>query len=264
MSGRARRGAGSSVPTGLALSGLARAVALGASLAASPWPALAAEGDCFGYGELGAGPGPTLGTVKAGAARVPFLRGASERKGCPGPDPACRETAFVVPGNTVILAGAPGEASPGFVCATYVGQKGTVRSGWLPEGAVARAPDAPGQRSRDWTGIWRAPEATLVIRQAKAAGALSVKGDATFGALDPDRVRRGAVNLGSVDGTMAPSGPSLAFTMGDRGTLPYAGGEAADCRLRLTLLPPFLLAQDNNACGGMNVSFTNVYRRTKP
>ncbi|MFH6782999.1 MULTISPECIES: hypothetical protein [Methylobacterium] len=243
MLGRNRRGAGLIV--------LAWLAGLG--------PGLAAEGDCFGYGELGTGPGPALGTVKAGEARVPFVQGASARKGCPGPDPACREKAFVVPGNTVILGG----TTPGFVCATYVGQKGAVRSGWLPEGAVARAPAPPAPSLSDWTGTWTAPEATLVIRPAKA-GALSVKGDASYGTLDPDRVRRGAVNMGSVEGTTAPTGPTLAFTMGDKGTMPFAAGERTDCSLRLRLLPPFLLAEDNNACGGMNVSFTNVYRRGKP
>lgn len=241
MRGGTRRGAGLFVLAWLAGQGAA----------------LAAEGDCFDYSALDAGPG--LGTVKAGEARVPFVRGASDRKGCPGADPACREKAFVVAGDAVIL----GAARPGYVCATYVGRSGAVRAGWLPASAVERAPEpAPGPT--DWTGTWSAPEQTLAIRPGKAAGTLSVKGDATYGALDPDRVRRGAVNLGTVEGTTAPSGASLAFTMGNKGTLPFAAGESGDCRIRLRLLPPFLLAEDNTNCGGMNVSFTTVYRRTKP
>ena len=51
--------------------------------------------------------------------------------------------------------------------------------------------------------------------------------------------------------------------MGNKGTLPFTAGEPGDCRIRLRLLPPFLLAEDNMNCGGMNVSFTTVYRRTK-
>ncbi len=244
MEGGTRRGAGLLVVAWLA----------------GPGAALAGEGDCVDYGALGPGPGPSLGTVKAGEARVSFVQGASDRKGCPGPDPACREKAFVVPGNTVILGG----TRPGYVCATYVGKAGAVRSGWLPAGSVDRAPEPPAPGPTDWTGTWTAPEQTLVIRPGRAAGTLSVKGDATYGALDPDRVRRGAVNMGSVEGTTAPSGAFLAFTMGDRGTQPFAAGEPGDCRIRLRLLPPFLLAEDNTSCGGMNVSFTNVYRRTKP
>ncbi|WP_167858739.1 hypothetical protein [Methylobacterium nonmethylotrophicum] len=52
--------------------------------------------------------------------------------------------------------------------------------------------------------------------------------------------------------------------MGDRGTLPHAGDDPADCRLRLRLSPPFLLAEDNGACGGKNVSFTTICRRKTP
>ncbi|AWN52504.1 hypothetical protein [Methylobacterium sp. 17Sr1-1] len=222
--------------------------------------ALAAEGDCFDYGALGAGSGPSLGTIKPGEARVPFVASASGRKGCPGADPACREKAFLVPGNTVILGG----TVPGFVCATYVGQKGAVRAGWLPESAVARERAPPAPAPKDWTGTWTAPEQTITIRPGKAAGTLAIEGDATYGTLDPDRVRRGAVNMGSVAGEAAPSGHTLAFTMGDKGTLPFTAGAPTDCRLRLQLLPPFLLAEDNSACGGLNVTFATVYRRTKP
>ncbi|WP_156295412.1 hypothetical protein [Methylobacterium aquaticum] len=227
---------------------------------AGPGAALAAEGDCVDYGPLGAGAGPRLGTIKSGEARVPFVKGTSTRKGCPGPDPACREKAFLVPGNLVIL----GNTLPGFVCATYVGKTGAVRAGWVPETAVVPPPTSAAPSVTDWTGTWTAPEQTVVIRPGKAPGTLGVKGDATFGALDPDRVRRGAVNIGEVAGETAPTGADLAFTMGDKGTLPYSAGDPSDCRLRLKLLPPFLLAEDNAACGGMNVTFTNVYRRTKP
>lgn len=223
-------------------------------------PALAAEGECTGYGELGAGAGPRLGTIKEGEARVPFVKGTSGGKGCPGPDPACREKAFLVPGNTVIL----GAARPGFVCATYVGKTGATRSGWVADKAVAAAPAAPAPSLADWTGTWTAPEQTVVIRPGKAAGTLAVRGDATFGSQDPDRIRRGTVNVGQVEGETAPKGADLAFTMGDKGTLPFSAGDPGDCRLRLTLLPPYLLSEDNHACGGMNVTFTNLYRRTKP
>ncbi len=72
------------------------------------------------------------------------------------------------------------------------------------------------------------------------------------------------MNVGQVEGETAPKGADLAFTMGDKGTLPFSAGDPGDCRLRLTLLPPYLLSEDNHACGGMNVTFTNLYRRTKP
>ena len=33
------------------------------------------------------------------------------------------------------------------------------------------------------------------------------------------------------------------------------------CELELTLLPDFLLIADNHKCGGVNVTFSGVYRR---
>jgi hypothetical protein len=52
-------------------------------------------------------------------------------------------------------------------------------------------------------------------------------------------------------GTAAPTGNTVVF----------AGGTPDECRVVLTLLPPFLLAADNMKCGGMNVSFSGVYRK---
>ncbi|GJD48793.1 hypothetical protein OPKNFCMD_1519 [Methylobacterium crusticola] len=224
-------------------------------LAAAGSRAAADEGDCRDYGSLAA-TGPSLATVSAAAPRTYFQRNPGERAGCPGADPACRDKAFLVPGNAVLL----GSARGGYACATYVGAKGLVRSGWLPEATLARAPAAPAPAPRDWAGTWTAPEQRIAIR-ADASGALAVSGEATFGALDPARVKRGAVNLGSLDGRAKPAGPTLAFTMGSGATLPYGEGDPEACRVRLRLVPPFLLAEDNRNCGGMNVSFTGVYRR---
>lgn len=42
-------------------------------------------------------------------------------------------------------------------------------------------------------------------------------------------------------------------------------GEGADenaCQVALRVLGPYLLAQDNNNCGGLNVSFSGTYRQT--
>ncbi|MGX7706887.1 hypothetical protein [Methylobacterium sp. Gmos1] len=66
----------------------------------------------------------------------------------------------------------------------------------------------------------------------------------------------------SVAGEAAPGGRTLAGPPGDAGALPFATGAPADCRPHLP--PPFPLAGDTTSCGGTNVSFTTVDRRTKP
>lgn len=53
-----------------------------------------------------------------------------------------------------------------------------------------------------------------------------------------------------MSGEAAPKGDQAVFV------------DAEDeCHVSLTLLPPFLLARDNNRCGGMNVRFDGVYMR---
>ena len=90
-------------------------------------------------------------------------------------------------------------------------------------------------------------------------------GDATWGAGDPDRVKRGGVNIGDFSATVALAGGHLAFLVGDEGKpLPYDAKRASDemlCGLRLWRTGPYLVVADNLQCGGHNVTFTGVYRR---
>ena len=109
--------------------------------------------------------------------------------------------------------------------------------------------------------MWTAPEQQITIKAGRGGG-LDADGDATFGALDPERAKRGAVNIGHVSGTAKPEGPILAFAMGDDDkTFPFDKGGEFDCRIRLRLVGPYLLAGDNKQCGGFNVTFDGVYRR---
>jgi hypothetical protein len=107
------------------------------------------------------------------------------------------------------------------------------------------------------------PEQSIDVEKGPRPGEVKIKGEATYGLLDPARVARGAVNSGEIEGIVKPEGSSLAFTMGDDKTLPYTEGDDYACRVRMRLLGPFLVVVDNNNCGGMNVSFTGAYRRKK-
>jgi hypothetical protein len=121
---------------------------------------------------------------------------------------------------------------------------------------------APSSIGRDdWTGTWLREEATITVTAATRAGALSIHGDATYGAEDPERVKRGAVNVGAIEATMAPTGANLSFAMGDTATLPVDKGADTDCKVWMRRLGPYLLVDDNNQCGGMNVSFRGAYVR---
>lgn len=166
-----------------------------------------------------------------------------------------------MPGDKVIVS----DIGTDFICADYVNSKGLTRAGWLPRSAIAITPTRTSTGVDDWVGQWRGgPEQQIaIVKAAKSASDLEISGAATYGALDPARVKRGAVNLGEISASVAPEGTSLAFTMGDDKTLPYAQGNDYDCRVRMRLLGAFLLVEDNRNCGGMNVSFSGIYRKTK-
>ena len=211
--------------------------------------------DCL-YPDVAAG-SARLGTVRGDAPRSYFVRDAIEAPGCPNASAACQSKAFVVPGDEVVLSGTLGR----YVCASFANGRGNVTNGWLSDAAVTVSPAAANAPAlADWTGRWVGLEQRINIR-ANAAGELAIEGDATYGSRDPERVKRGAVNMGDISGTVKPVGDTAAFAMGDNGTLPYEQAGDDVCRVRLRRLGPYLAVADNNNCGGHNVSFSGVYRR---
>ncbi len=126
----------------------------------------------------------------------------------------------------------------------------------------ALAAGAPGLD--DWAGEWSTGEEeqiTIVVD----GDVLEIDGYASYGGNDPDRVASGAVNVGSFSGVVPSSwieaGNHLRFAV-DGGT-PVAIDTAAEgsCTLDLVLEGDTLIAEDNNACGGLNVSFSGEYSR---
>ena len=94
-----------------------------------------------------------------------------------------------------------------------------------------------------------------------------IKGDATWGGHDPERVKRGAVTAGNLgaEGTIADG--VAAFTIDGDGTIKPIDiklpADSGVCFVKLWRLGPYLVAADNLGCGGLNVTFTGVYRKTK-
>lgn len=214
------------------------------------------DGICHGYGALSDGITLRFGRINDRAPRTSFVKGSDEDEVCPSADVECRAKAFLVPGDLVILGAARGA----FLCVDYIGRTGQERVGWFPADAVAPEP-APPPKSADWIGTWTREEASIVVEAAAKPGALAVNGDATYGAKDPDRVKRGGVNIGAIAGTAVPAGADLAFTMGQDATLPVNKGGQYDCKVWMKRLGPWLLVDDNNNCGGFNVTFRGTYVR---
>jgi hypothetical protein len=168
----------------------------------------------------------------------------------------CARKAFVLKGDALIVH----KRAAGFVDAEYVNAKGVATRGWLRATDLMADP-GPKQAPSFWTGDWKRIEADIAIRPGAKAGTLSITGDALWGSLDPERIKRGAVNIGEIQGVVAPKGFNLSFAMGENGTLPFAEVDEYGCAVRMRLLPPYLLVEDNYRCGGMNVSFSGTYVR---
>ncbi len=205
---------------------------------------------------------PTDGLVVAKVAareggRVTFVRnGDASAPACPADTAACQQKAYVVDGDLLIV----GKSLKNFVCATYFNAKGFGRSGWLPKSAVTTIPPQASIGREKWIGNWQAQEQTIAIKPGPTAGTLSLSGEATYGARDPERVKRGAVNVGEFEATARIPGDAFAFTPSDGKAAPY-DPKVDDCGVRLRLHGDYLIAMDNQKCGGMNVTFSGIYRK---
>ncbi len=206
---------------------------------------------------------PALRQIAAGVGRLHFVKNGSAHSGCPNPSTACVAPFFVVGGDRLIVTGTRGE----YACATFIGPapKAPMTSGWLPKAALAAASAGAIGTAGGWLGDWRSGAQEHIAITRAPGGRIAIKGDASFGAGDPDRVKRGAVNTGDFAATVAPVGGRLAFVVGGDGRLlPYDARRAKDeglCSLKLWRLGPYLVAADNLQCGGNGVTFAGVYRR---
>ena len=184
-----------------------------------------------------------------GLARVKGEKGArvyfyGEEEGCPGPAARCRRKAYLVPGDEVITS----RTFADWVCAWFQPARGSETVGWLAADGLAPV-EAPAASLASWLGAWSFYKNEVRLSRGRAAGALSVAGEATWVGVNP-----GNVHVGELSGESAPAG----------GVLTLSGGEDEyDCRATLRLVGPYLLVSDNKRCGGVNVTFDGVYRKKK-
>ncbi|MBM3640901.1 MAG: hypothetical protein FJX15_06060 [Alphaproteobacteria bacterium] len=236
--------------------GLRRALACTSLLAAVALLSAPAH-SAFECGSFDASKKLALMRIESKEPKVNFVSGPSKKApNCPSSEPACRLKAFLTPGDEALIAASDAP----FVCATYVSARGAETTGLLPREAIQPvAPDAIA--GAKWDGEWRRTEAKIVLKSR--GDVVKVSGSATYGAEDSERVKRGAVNLGELDGEAKPRGNTLAIGYDpDRSAdLPTPEAAKDSCAARLSLYSRYLVVEDNLGCGGMNVSFSGVYVR---
>ncbi|WP_196482992.1 hypothetical protein [Burkholderia cepacia] len=90
-------------------------------------------------------------------------------------------------------------------------------------------------------------------------GTVTMNGDAYWPSANADpQTRPGGPNLGSVTARNAPEGNRLEVSKNSRA---YENEHA--CKVAARLLGDLLVVADNRNCGGSNVSFTGVYRKSR-
>jgi len=199
-----------------------------------------------------------LARVITEEAKLYFVSGSRKQAPqCPSAATACRMKAYLVPGDEILI----NVADDPYVCARFKSQSLAETIGYLPRAALELvASEHPSIEK--WDGTWRRdPEAEIVLKSG--ADEVTVSGNATWGGSDPQRVKRGAVHVGELEGTGRPRGRVLAVGYDpDRSVFPPDRGAAEDgCAAKLELYGRYLIVGDNGRCGGVNVSFNGVYVR---
>lgn len=182
---------------------------------------------------------------------------------CPSAEEACRRKAYLVEGDAVLIS----RTHQDFSCATFVGSNGKSTTGWLPTAQLGAVDHQP-LLSADWVGDWKSePNSADLSIRALEDGRLEISGTAYYGMHDPERVARGAIHTGEVEPTeVSLSGATLVFESGIGNIAWESFDELANdsrCALILQRMGSALLVQDNNQCGGMNVSFSGLYTRSR-
>ena len=233
---------------------------------------------------------PRAAMAQAGLVRVKPGGKASfyaniVKAGCPSLTPACRRRGYLLPGDVAVAAYVTGA----FTVVEFVGAKGDISDGAIETRLLERI-ETPKPSPSDWIGHWQSgDEQDIVITRTSDPSVLSFRGDATWGGHDKWRVEHGGVNLGDFAAYVKPVGTWGGFVAGldveiygnhpapaigsqqglntdwTRYFPAESGKDDDECRASFGLLGPYLLAYTPlNLCGGMNVTFTGVYRRAAP
>lgn len=156
----------------------------------------------------------------------------------------CRRKAYIIPGDEVIVAREYGDYS----CVWYEPAKGSETVGWIRTDRLEKRKLKEPQRA-DWLGEWEDGVSSITIRPGTGGNGFHVKGDSYWqGAVE------GSIHIGELDYPGRLVGAVLESSSGD---------DEYDCRVRMRRIGGFLLVSDNKNCGGVNVSFDGVYRRTR-
>ena len=161
-----------------------------------------------------------------------------DMKGCPD-SAQCFQKAYLVAGDKLLVS----ESTDDWTCGWFFGKKREF-VGWLPTRHLEISPVEPVHPLGDWAGIWSSSWDSGEITIELKDGELEVSGNAYWYGLG------GNANEGSIGGKGTPVGDLLTLD------------DSYSCTVRMRLVSSYLIVTDNGHCGGMNVRFDGIYRRS--
>ncbi len=173
---------------------------------------------------------------------------------CPGKSVFCNKGAFLLPGDQVVVSRVDGDRA----CAEYLNPakrpENDETAGWLPLARLAPVSPAP-----NWVGRWGDSETTIIAKQKGDKIRIDAEANLQFG-----NGEEGGQFAALVDGKQ--SQVKFGYQSGDDGKpeklLPYQDKTIPGlCQVKMAQLGRYLVVGDNHMCGGINVSFSRVYRR---
>jgi hypothetical protein len=166
-----------------------------------------------------------------------------EREDCPK-NINCRLKSYVVPNDEVIIS----RKFADFACVWFQPQKGSETVGWIKAANLKSIETNFKPAETDWLGKWSFYGNSIVLSKSRTPGMFDIKGDATWRGLGDN------VHIGELDDKAKPSENTLNLGAEERDE--YA------CKVAMQLVGKYLIVADNLNCGGANVTFSGVYRRS--
>jgi hypothetical protein len=206
-----------------------------------------------------------LANVLSSQPRAYFLKSRLEDGDCPADVDKCRRNSYIVAGDVVLAWSRWGDT----LCVMYTSAKGKTTVGRLWASAMDFHGGGRTLTVDDWVGAWdnEGSDASLTIRRLDAMR-VEVSGSATWGGNDPERVANGGVHVGEIGPVrLRLTGHALHFvgsTTDGLGNSPPAVPGEYDCVVDMKWNEGSLTVNDNLQCGGMNVTFSGTYHRTRP
>jgi hypothetical protein len=219
---------------------------------------------CRGYPGFDSGQEIRVAHVRAiTGGRAYFYR--DDDRACPNAREACRDKAYLVPGDTVLVD----RVADGWACVWFAGRTGSTM-GFLAEDDLDFVSEDGTLPLEAWVGDWEEiysagtkADSPDTVSFTSRDGQLFVTGEATwYGGMNTAGYE--IVHTGEIGGFDDDSDlvPAAVHVQGRLAVLDAA--DEYECAATFRRVGEFLVVEDNSHCGGMNVRFNGAYRRTKP